>query len=47
MSEKYYTFVIVDFFRYTWVLFLGNKDDAFESFKVFYKKVQNEKGYGI
>ena len=48
MSGKYYAFVIVDdFSRYTWVLFLANKDDALDAFKVFCKKIQNEKGYGI
>ena len=48
LSGKYYAFVIVDdFSKYTWVLFLGNKVDAFEFFKVFSKKVQNEKGYDI
>ncbi|KAH9659186.1 Integrase catalytic domain-containing protein [Citrus sinensis] len=36
LSGKYYAFVIVDdFSRYTWVLFLANKDDAPNAFKVF------------
>ena len=48
LSGKYYAFVIVDdYSRYTWVLFLANKDDAFDAFKIFCKKVQNEKGYAI
>ena len=48
LSGKYYAFVIVDdYFRYTWVLLLVNKDDAFDAFRVFCKKVQNEKGYAI
>ena len=43
-----YGFVIVDdFSRFTWVLFLKQKDDAFESFKTFCKKVQNEKDSSI
>ncbi|KAH9686293.1 Integrase catalytic domain-containing protein [Citrus sinensis] len=29
------------------VLFLANKDDALDAFKVLYKKLQNEKGYDI
>ncbi|KAH9704832.1 Integrase catalytic domain-containing protein [Citrus sinensis] len=33
--------------RYTWVLFLANKDDVLDAFKVLCKKIQNEKGYGI
>ena len=48
MNRKYYAFIIVDdFSRYTWVLFLTNKDDALDAFKVLCKKIQNEKGYGI
>ncbi|KAH9715535.1 Integrase catalytic domain-containing protein [Citrus sinensis] len=48
LKGKYYAFVIVDdYSRYTWVLFLANKDDAFDAFKVLCKKIQNEKGYGI
>ena len=47
-SGKYYAFVIVDdYSRYAWVLFLVNKDDVFDAFKIFCKKVQNEKGYTI
>ncbi|KAH9734288.1 Integrase catalytic domain-containing protein [Citrus sinensis] len=39
--------VVDDYSRYTWVLFLANKDDAIDAFKVLCKKIQNEKGYGI
>ena len=35
------------FTRYTWVLFLANKDDAIDAFRTFCKRVQNEKGYSI
>ena len=48
LSGKRYGFVIVDdFSRFTWVLFLKNKDDSFEAFKTFCKKVQNEKNSSI
>ena len=48
LSGKYYVFVIVDdFSRCTWVLFLANKDDVLDTFKVFCTKIQNEKGYSI
>ena len=48
LNGKYYAFVIVDdYSRYTWVLFLANKDDAIDAFKVLCKKIQNEKGHGI
>jgi len=44
LSGKQYGFVIVDdFSRYTWVLFLKHKDEAFEAFKFFCILVQNEK----
>ena len=44
LSGKYYAFVIVDDFSgYTCILFLRNKDDAFDAFKIFCKKVKNEK----
>ncbi|KAH9782035.1 Integrase catalytic domain-containing protein [Citrus sinensis] len=36
-----------DYSRYTWVLFLANKDDAIDAFRIFCKEVQNEKGYSI
>ena len=36
--------MIVDIYsRYTWVMFLANKDEAFTIFQKFYKKVTNEK----
>ncbi|KAH9680417.1 hypothetical protein KPL71_026545 [Citrus sinensis] len=48
LNGKYYAFVIVDdYSRYTCVLFLANKDDAIDAFKVLCKKIQNEKWYGI
>ena len=48
LSGKYYAFVIVDdYSRSTWILFLANKDDIFDAFRVFCTKVQNEKGYSI
>jgi len=46
--EKKYGFVIVDdFSRFTWVLFLKHKNDYFEAFQTFCKKVQNEKETNI
>ena len=39
LSGKFYAFVIVDdYSRYTWVLFLANKDDAIDAFRFFYKR---------
>ena len=48
LGGKRYGFVIVDdYSRFTWVLFLKNKDDSFEMFKVFCKRIQNEKESNI
>ena len=48
LRGKSYTYVIVDdFSRYTWVLFLSKKNEAFYEFSKFCNKVQNEKGFTI
>ena len=36
-----------DFSRYTWVYFLTLKNESFEFFKAFAKKVENEKSLKI
>ena len=36
-----------DFSRYTWVLFLSQKNESFYEFSKFFNKVQNEKGFSI
>lgn len=41
---NYYVFIIFDdYLRYTWTLFLVNKNDAFSAFNTMAKIVQNEK----
>ena len=46
--EESYAYVIVDdFSRYTWVLFLSQKNKVFYEFSNFCNKVQNEKGFII
>lgn len=48
LNGKRYDFVIVDdFYRFTWLLFLKHKDESFEAFQNFCKKVQNEKSSNI
>ena len=45
---NYYALVIVDdYSRYTWTLFLTNKNDAFRAFKKLAKLIQNEKNLNI
>ncbi|GKD40625.1 retrovirus-related pol polyprotein from transposon TNT 1-94 [Tanacetum coccineum] len=43
-----YTLVIVDdYSRYTWTIFLKDKTEAFDQFKIFSKKIQNQLGCTI
>ena len=43
LNEKYYAFVIIDdFSRFTWVLFLTHKSEAFNFFKYFCKRVEKK-----
>ncbi|GJT96393.1 retrovirus-related pol polyprotein from transposon TNT 1-94 [Tanacetum coccineum] len=43
-----YTLVIVDdYYRYTWTRFLKDKIEAFDQFKIFSKKIQNQLGCTI
>ncbi|GJT39358.1 retrovirus-related pol polyprotein from transposon TNT 1-94 [Tanacetum coccineum] len=43
-----YTLVIVDdYSRYTWTRFLRTKNEAFEQFEIFIKKLQNQLGCSI
>ena len=42
LGRKKYSFVCVDdFSRYTWIIFLREKSETFEAFKVWYKQVKN------
>ena len=48
LREKSYAYVIVDeFSRYTWVLFLSQKNEAFYELSNFCNKVQNEKDFAV
>ena len=48
LGGKRYCFVIVDdYSRYTWVIFLAHKDDAFKNFTSLFAKVQNLLGLKI
>ena len=43
LSGKYFCLVIVDdYSRYSWVFFLSQKNDTFDTFRIFTKKIQNE-----
>nr|KYP33228.1 hypothetical protein KK1_045932 [Cajanus cajan] len=48
LGGNYYGLVIVDdYSRFTWVMFLANKSEAFNAFKKFATLVQNEKNTNI
>ena len=48
LGGKYYGYVIMnDYFMYTWVHFLKNKNDVFQIFTKFSKSVQKEKSVEI
>ena len=48
LSKNRYVFVLVDDFpRFTWVFFLGHKNETFLFFNVFCKRVEKEKDFSI
>src|SRR3954465_14618795 len=48
INKNRYVFVIVDdYSRYTWVIFLKHKNEAYHEFTVFCKRVQNQKSTTI
>src|ERR1041384_547696 len=48
LGGRHYAFVIVDdYSRLTWVFFLTTKDETFDAFKTFAKRISNKKGYEI
>ena len=46
-GKKYDLVIVDDYSRYTWVMFLAHKDEAFTIFQKFYKKVTNKKNTTI
>ena len=46
-SERYFMILVDDFTRMMWVAFLKEKYEAFEKFKVFKNRVENESGLKI
>ena len=48
LSGKKYGYVLVDdFSRFTWVFFLTNKNEAFNKFQIFYRKIKQDGKYKI
>ena len=46
-GSKYVFVVVDDYSRYTWVIFLSNKSDAFNEFAKLCRRIQNEKRLAI
>ena len=46
-SKKYGLVIMDNFSRFTWAIFLVHKDEACEAFKIFLKRIQNEKSFCI
>ncbi|GJY57209.1 retrovirus-related pol polyprotein from transposon TNT 1-94 [Tanacetum coccineum] len=46
-GNLYTLFIVDDYSRYTWTRFYKNKTEAFEQFKIFSRKIQNQLGCSI
>ena len=46
-QKRYGLFIINDFSRFMWVIFLGHKNDPCKAFQIFCKHVQNQKSFCI
>ena len=48
LSGKKYGYILVDdFSRFTWVFFLTHKNEAFNEFWIFFRKIEQEGKYAI
>ena len=48
LSGKKYGYVLVDdFSRFTWVFFLTHKNEAFNKFQIFFRKIEQDGKYAI
>ena len=48
LSGKKYGYVLVDdFSRFTWVFFLTHKNEAFNKFQIFFRKIEQDGKYKI
>nr|GEU63567.1 retrovirus-related Pol polyprotein from transposon TNT 1-94 [Tanacetum cinerariifolium] len=46
-GNRYTIFIVDDYSRYTWTRFLKDKTEAFDQFKIFSRKIQNQLGCSI
>ena len=46
-SKRYVCIIVNDYSRFTWTLFLGSKDETFENFIAFLKKVEKMVGHSL
>jgi len=46
-GKRYVLVVVDDYSRFTWTLFLASKDETFEKFLVFLKRVEKKVGHSL
>ena len=46
-SKRYVCVIVDDYSRFTWTLFLASKDETFEKFVAFIKKVEKRIGHPL
>jgi len=46
-GKRYVCVIVDDYSRFTWTLFLGSKDETFEKFITFLKKVEKRVGHSL
>ena len=47
MGERYFMIIVDGFTRMMWIVFLKERSEAFEKFKLFKNRVENESGLKI
>ena len=46
-GKRYVLVIVDDYSRFTWILFLASKDEAFEKFLVFLKRAEKRVGHSL
>jgi len=47
VDKRYVCVIVDDYSRFTWTLFFASKDETFEKFVVFIKKVEKRVGHSL
>ena len=46
-GKRYVLVIVDDYSRFTWTLFLASKDESFDKFLVFLKKIEKRVGHSL